>query len=72
MNRYKKIISKYLDSINRIGIVGIRLRPRYTGEKEGFSYHSKFQDFPQIPREEVLVLGCGSYSFPFVNILVDS
>jgi hypothetical protein len=72
MNRCKKIISKYLDSIKRVEIIGIRLHPHYTGENEDFSYHPKFQDILQIPREDVLDLGCGAYSFPFAKILVDS
>jgi len=77
MNTIKKYFSKCILAIkhilakNHIELIGLRRRPAYEGEKDRFSYQSKYHQFEIKPEETVLDVGCGAYPFPLATMLVD-
>ena len=71
MNFVMKFLSRYINPIKHIELIGFHRRPTYEGEKDRFSYQSKYHHFDIQPEETVLDVGCGAYPFPLATMLVD-
>jgi len=66
----KKMARRLFDYVG-IDVVKLHPRPVYNGEKDRFSYQSKYLQFDIKPDEAVLDVGSGAYPFPFATMLVD-
>jgi len=67
LNKFKD----YFHINSHFEFIGLQRRPKYEGEKDRFSYQSKFIDFNIKSGETVLDVGCGAYPFPMATMLVD-